>query len=229
MNEWVLAAGAAFWSGVLTSISPCLLATNTAAIAFLARRVDSLRAVGVSCACYIAGQAIAFILLAAALVTSLLSMTAVSHALQTYLFRMLGPVLIVCALFLFEWLNVQLGSGRLKAWANARANSGGAWAAMLLGVVFAMSFCPTTAALFFGSLVPLAVAHRSAVALPLLYAIGVALPVIAFALVIAVFANRLAAVFAHVGRAEQYARKAAGAIFLTVGIYFTLAYTLEMV
>jgi len=228
MNEWALAVGTAFWSGVLTSISPCLLATNVAAISFLARRVDSPRAVLASCAGYIAGQAAAFVLLAALLVTGLLSMLAVSHLLQAYMFRLLGPVLIVCALFLFEMIGVQFGPGRMKAWANARAHTGGSGAAALLGIVFAMSFCPTTAALFFGSLVPLATAHRSVFLLPLLYAIGVALPVIAFSVVIAMSANHLAAIFARVGHAERHTRRLAGAIFLAVGIYFTLAYTLEL-
>ena len=228
MNEWILAAGAAFWLGVMTSISPCLLATNVTAISFLARRVDSVRFVLVSCACYIVGQAAAFVLLAAMLVTSLLSMQLVSHLLQKYMFRLLGPILVVCALFLFEMVRIQIGSGRMKAWVHARAHTGGFWAAALLGIVFAMSFCPTTAALFFGSLVPLSIAHRSNFLLPLIYAIGVALPVIAFSLVIALSANRLTAVFAGVGHAERYARYATGSIFLLVGIYFTLAYTLRI-
>lgn len=229
MSEWLLAAGAAFWFGVLTSISPCLLATNVAAISFLARRVDSVRFVLISCACYIAGQAIAFVLLAMALVSSLLSVPSVSHFLQAYMFRLLGPVLIVCALFLFEMFSFQFGSGRMKEWVRARANTGGFWVAALLGIVFAMSFCPTTAALFFGSLLPLAIAHESSLTLPLLYAVGVALPVIAFSLIIALSANRLSAAFARVGHAERYARYGTGTIFLIVGAYFTLAYTLGLV
>lgn len=228
MSELILAAGAAFWFGVLTSISPCLLTTNVAAISFLARRVDSLRFVFVSCAWYIAGQAIAFVALAAILISSLLSVPPVSHFLQAYMFRLLGPIMIVCALFLLEMFGGQIGSGKLKAWVQSRANAGGFSLAALLGIVFAMSFCPTTAALFFGSLLPLAVAHESSLILPILYAIGVALPVIVFSLVIALSANRLSAAFARVSHAERYARRATGAIFLVVGMYFTIAYTLEM-
>ncbi|NUM52360.1 MAG: sulfite exporter TauE/SafE family protein [Candidatus Hydrogenedentes bacterium] len=228
MSEWLVAAGAAFWLGVLTSVSPCLLATNVAAISFLARRVDSIRFVLISCTCYIAGQAAAFVLLAMTLVTSLLSVPSVAHFLQAYMFRLLGPILIVCALFLFELFAVQIGSGRLKAWAQARANAGGFWVAALLGIVFAMSFCPTTAALFFGSLLPLAIARESSFFLPLVYAMGVAAPVIVFSLIIAVSANRLTAAFARVGNAERFARYATAAIFLVVGLFFTLSYTLEL-
>ena len=228
MTDTVIAAGAAFWFGVLTSISPCLLATNVTAISFLARRVDSPRFVLISCACYIAGQAAAFVLLAMTLVTSLLTVPFVSYLLQKYMFRLLGPILIVCALFLLEWISVQFGSGRMKAWVQSRANTGGFWVAALLGIVFAMSFCPTTAALFFGSLLPLAIARGSSVFLPLMYAIGVALPVMAFSMVIAISANRLTAVFARVGHAERYARNVTGMTFLVVGIYFTIAFTLGL-
>jgi cytochrome c-type biogenesis protein len=226
VTDTVLAAGAAFWFGILTSISPCLMATNVAAISFLARRVDSLKFVLISCVCYIAGQSIAFILLAMVLISSLLSVPVVALLLQKYMFRLVGPILILCSLFLLDLLNIQLGSGRLKAWAQGKTNSGGFWAAALLGIVFAMSFCPTTAALFFGSLLPLAITHESSVFLPLMYAIGVAIPVMAFSLVIAFTAHRIAYVYTKAGKVERWARYATGAIFLAVGLYFTLAFTL---
>jgi threonine/homoserine/homoserine lactone efflux protein len=95
-----------------------------------------------------------------------------------------------------------------------------------LGIVFAMTFCPTTAALFFGTLIPLAIEHESRFLLPLFYAGGVALPVMAFAVLIAFAASKVGKVFARVSRVELWARRATGGIFLGVGIYFTLAYTL---
>lgn len=170
----------------------------------------------------------AFVLLAMTLVTSLLSVPLVSHGLQKYMFRLLGPILILCALFLLEFISFQFGSGRLKAWIHGKAGAGGFWAAAALGIVFAMSFCPTTAALFFGSLLPLAVSRSSSVFLPLMYAIGVALPVIVFSLVIALAAHRVAPAFARVGRMERWARYATGGVFLTIGLYFTLAFTLRV-
>lgn len=228
MTEWGLAAGGAFWLGVLTSISPCLMATNVTAISFIARRVEKPRYVVLSGLFYTVGQALAFVLLAAVLVTSLLSVPLVSHWLQKYLFRLLGPILIVVAVFLLKLIEIQLGGGRLKKLVEGRAEAGGLWVAGLLGIVFAMSFCPTTAALFFGSLIPLAVAHESSVFLPLMYAIGVALPVLTFGMIIAVAAGRVGRVFAQVGRVELWARRVTGGIFLAVGIYFTLAFTIEV-
>ncbi len=229
MTEWGLAAGAAFWFGVLTSISPCLMAANVTAITFIARRIGKPKYIVVSGLFYTAGQALAFVLLATVIVSSLVSVPILSHWLQRYLFRLLGPILIVTAMFLLELLEVQLGSGRLKQWVQGHAETGGLWVAALLGIVFAMSFCPTTAALFFGSLIPLAITHESPVFLPLMYAAGVALPVLAFGLLIALAAHRVGKVFAQIGRAERWARYGTGGIFLAVGIYFTLAFTIGVI
>jgi len=228
MSEWGMAAGAAFWFGVLTSISPCLMATNVTAITFIARRIDKPKYVVLSGAFYIAGQSLAFVILAMILVTSLLSVPLASYWLQKYMFRLLGPVLIVAAILLLELLDVQFGSGRMKQWVQKHTERGGLWAAALLGIVFAMSFCPTTAALFFGSLLPLAITHESSFFLPLMYALGVALPVILFAITIALAANRVGRIFERVSKAERWARYGTGAVFLVVGIWFTLAYTLEL-
>ncbi len=226
MSEWSLAAGSAVWLGVLTSVSPCLMATTVAAISYIARRVDMPRYVLISGLFYAAGQAVAYVALGGALVGSLLAVPPVAHWLQKYMVQLIGPILIVAALFLLELLDMQFGSGRMKQWVQARAETAGLWIAAALGIVFAMTFCPTTAALFFGTLIPLAIEHESRFLLPLFYAGGVALPVMAFAVLIAFAASKVGKVFARVSHVELWARRATGGIFLCVGIYFTLAYTL---
>ena len=224
----MLTAGGAAWLGVLTSICPCLLTTNVAAISFIARKVVRPRYVIASGLFYTAGQAAAFVALAALLVSSLVSVPIASHWLQKYVFRLLGPVLVLAAMLLLEMIELPPARGRLKEWVQGRGESGGFWAAALLGIVFAMSFCPTTAALFFGSLIPLAIAERSPIFLPLMYAVGVALPVMMFSVIIALAASRVAAVFERVSYVERWARRGTGIIFLAIGIYFTLAFTMRL-
>jgi cytochrome c-type biogenesis protein len=228
VNASAVELALAWWFGLLTAISPCLLATNVTAIAFIARRVTRPRYVLLSGLFYTFGQALAFVLLSVAILAGLLSVPSVAYWLQKYLFRLLGPLLIVCALFLFQWLTPHWGTGRLKAWAQQWAGAGGLWAAALLGIVFAMSFCPTTAALFFGSMLPLAFARESPVLIPLAYALGVALPVLSLSVMIALAAHRIGQMFTRIGNFEHYARNATGLLFLGVGLYFTLAYTLEL-
>ena len=228
MSELLLSAGGAVWLGLLTALSPCLLSTNVAAIGFLARRASSPRVVALNSAAYIVGQSLAFVVLAVLVLASVYSVPALSHWLQRYMFRLLGPILLLSALFLLKLIRIELASERLKAWGWGRGERAGLGASALLGIVFALSFCPTTAALFFGSLLPLAVAHESRVLLPAMFALGVALPVIVFSAIITTAAAGLGKVFARASAFERAARNATGAIFLVIGVYFTLAYTLEL-
>tara|TARA_R110001592_G_scaffold198500_1_gene446773 strand:- start:788 stop:1462 length:675 start_codon:yes stop_codon:yes gene_type:complete len=224
----MVAMGGAFWFGFLTAISPCLLVTNVTAITFIARRLDQPRLVAASGGCYMLGQALGFILLALVVTTSLVSIPVVSHWLQEYLFRLLGPILLVVGLFLLEFLTVPLGSGALKGWSQRFAHTGTLWATMLLGLLFAMSFCPTTAAWFFGGLIPLALVNDSHILLPFIFAVGAALPVLAIVLLV-LFANHLLGQsLQRIGNFEWWLRRATGVLFLGVGFYFTLIYTLGL-
>jgi len=112
---------------------------------------------------------------------------------------------------------------------QARADRAGIWGAGLLGILFALSFCPVSAALFFGSLVPLAVTHNSAVLMPGLYGLGTALPVVFFSILLAFSAHRLSRAFNMLTRFERWARKITGALFLLVGIWFCLKYIFGLI
>ena len=227
MNGWETAAiGGAFWYGILTAVSPCLLATTVTAISYIARRVDKPKYVLLSGLSYTCAQALTYVILAMIIVQGLLSIPAVATALRTHILDLIGPLLIVTAVFLLELIQPRPGAGRLKKWAQAHADGGGIWFAALLGILFALSFCPTTAALFFSGLIPLALAQESPLLLPLAYALGVALPVCLFGLIIALAANQVGRAYKRVAHMEKHARRVTGIIFLAVGIYFTLKFTL---
>ncbi len=226
MSEFALAIGAAVWFGILTSISPCPLATNIAAISFIGRKVGRPAYVFTTGLLYTLGRAMTYMLLAVILVKSLSSMPVVSHWLQKYMNRMLGPILILVAMVLLEMIQFGSTGGRVGQWCQNRANTFGLGGALLLGILFALSFCPVSAALFFGTLIPLSVKHSSAVLLPAVYGIGTALPVIVFAILLATGARIVAGVFQRVTKFELWARRITGIVFLVVGIYFTFVYTL---
>jgi cytochrome c biogenesis protein CcdA len=228
VSEWLIASASALWLGILTSISPCPLATNIAAISFIGRKVDKSGYVLCTGMLYTLGRTITYIVLGAILVSSLLSMPAVSHWLQKYMHKLLGPILILVAMMLLDMLQFSTKGSSLGQWAQKRAEKFGLAGALLLGILFALSFCPVSAALFFGSLIPLSIKHSSGIALPLIYGLGTALPVFAFGVLIAVGAGSLAKVFQKVSSFELWARRITGAVFLLVGIYFTFAYTLGL-
>jgi cytochrome c biogenesis protein CcdA len=223
LPDFLLAAASAVWLGILTSISPCPLATNIAAISYVSRRVDKPGKVLLHGFLYVSGRTLTYAALGALLVSSLLSAPALSHVLQKYMHLALGPILIVVGMVLLELISFSLpsvgGSGERM---RVRIDALGAWGALLLGILFALSFCPVSAALFFGSLLPLAVQHKSGVVLPVLYGIATGLPVALFSLIIAFGLQRLAEAYKALTGYEKWARKITGVIFIGIGVYYCL-------
>jgi cytochrome c biogenesis protein CcdA len=222
MSELILAFASAFWLGVLTSISPCPLATNVAAMSFVGRRVGNPRMVFWAGSLYTAGRALTYGLLGVVLVLSLLSAPALSNALQKYMNLALGPLMILVGMVLLEMISFSMGSGGMGDNFRHRIEKMGFWGAGLLGIVFALSFCPTSAALFFGSLIPLALQQESGLALPTVYGIATGLPVLLFAVLIAMGASKVAKAYDRIVAFEHWARKITGAIFILVGLYYSL-------
>jgi cytochrome c-type biogenesis protein len=220
MAELILPLASAFWLGVLTSISPCPLATNILAISFVGRRVESPRNVLFSGLLYTVGRAVTYVLLGTLLVASLLSAPFISHVLQKYMNAFLGPLLILVGMVLLELISFNTGIG-LNTVVQERVDTMGVWGAIFLGVLFALSFCPTSAALFFGSLLPLAVNHQSGIFLPAVFGLGTGLPVLIFAGLLGFGANRVAKAYDRIVAFERWARRITGIIFLLVGLYYS--------
>lgn len=224
MNELLPAALSALWLGILTSISPCPLATNIAAISFISRRISRTRVVFLMGLLYTLGRMLTYVILAIFLVTSILSIPQVSHILQKYMNKLLGPILIFVGMILLELIHINVSSSGLTEKMQKRVEAGGIWGAGLLGFLFALSFCPISAALFFGSLIPLSVKCSSSLMLPALYGIGTGLPVFLFALLIAFGAQSVGKTFSKLTQLEWWTRRITGIIFILIGIYFCLAH-----
>lgn len=229
MSELIAVSATALWLGILTSISPCPLATNIVAVSFIGKKVEHTRSVFLTGLLYTLGRAIVYTAMGALLVSSILAAPAISHFLQVYLNKILGPLLILVGMVLLDLLSFNIGSLGLKSRVQGHAERMGLWGALPLGMIFALSFCPISAALFFGSLIPLAAKHHSPFALPLIYSVGTALPVIAFALLLAFGARAMSKIFHRVTKIERWARFATGIIFILVGIYFSLAYIFALI
>jgi len=224
MDSFLPAVASAFWLGILTSISPCPLATNIAAISFIGRRVGRPYRVFISGLIYTGGRTVTYLVLGIILVASLLSVSELSLLLQKYMNKLLGPILIVVGMFLLELLSFGASGPGISEKFRKKAENFGMWGAGLLGIVFALSFCPLSATLFFGSLIPLSLKHNSAFIMPLMYGIGTALPVVVFAVLIASGAKSLGKAFNALALVEKWGRRITGFVFILVGIYYCLEY-----
>ena len=224
MAQFALAVASALWLGILTSISPCPLAMNITAISYIGRRVDDPRKVLSAGLLYTVGRTLTYTVLGALLVASLLSAPRLSHMLQKYMNLAMGPLLIVVGMVLLELISFARKGGGVSEKMQKRVDRLGMWGALLLGIVFAISFCPVSAALFFGSLLALAVTNESGIILPAVYGIGTALPVLVFAVLIAFGANRIGKAYNRMAAFEYWARRITGLVFIAAGIYYSLTY-----
>ena len=224
MIEIMLVLGSALWLGVLTSISPCPLATNIAAVAFLSKKINHPKAVLVAGITYTAGRMIAYAILGAIIILSLVSVPLIANFLQKYMNRILGPILIIAGLFLLDIIRLNFSGLSISRQRQESLAQGGLKGAFVRGMLFALAFCPISAALFFGSLIPLSLNNTYGVMLPFVYGIGTGLPVLAFSFGIAFGFSTLSHWFNKMAVLEKYTRKITGIIFILVGLYFIWAY-----
>jgi cytochrome c biogenesis protein CcdA len=214
----------ALWLGILTSISPCPLASNIAAVSFIVKKIEHPLYVFNSGVFYTLGRVIGYTALGVLITSSLLSIPQTSYFLQHYLNKILGPVLIITGLLLLGVVNMPFLSSSVSVKTAERVKDFGAFGSLLLGVLFALSFCPISAAIFFGSLLPLALKNSSQVVMPSLYGMGTGLPVLGFAVVLAFGVTNLEKIFRQVRVLEYWMKKVTGIVFILVGIYYVSAH-----
>lgn len=219
---WWLALLSAVGLGLLTAISPCPMATNIAAISFLARRTTSSRRAVAGGIAYSLGRTLVYLGLGVILTGGLLSIPAVSQFLAVHVNAVLGPLLILVALVLLRLVTMTWSLGGDGATMQRWGERGGLLASFGIGILFALAFCPTSAALFFGALIPLAVSEGDAVTLPAAYGLATALPVLVFAVLVVVAAQAASRLFNRLSGIEAWMRWITGGVFLAVGLYYTI-------
>ncbi|MDP8253236.1 MAG: aromatic aminobenezylarsenical efflux permease ArsG family transporter [Candidatus Kaelpia aquatica] len=220
MIEILLVFGSALWLGVLTSISPCPLATNIAAVSFLSKKINHPKAVLFAGIMYTFGRMIAYAVLGVIIIASLVSIPFIANFLQKYMNKILGPVLVIVGLFLLNIIRLNFSGLSISKQKQESLAQGGLKGSFVLGMLFALAFCPISAALFFGSLIPLSLNNTYGVVLPLIYGIGTGLPVLVFSFGIAFGISTLSHWFNKMAMFEKHTRKTTGIIFILAGIYF---------
>jgi len=228
VDPYLIAVGSACWLGILTSISPCPMAGNIVAITFIGKQVDRPQYVLATGLLYTLGRAVTYVGLGVLIVTSALAVPDLSFFLQQHMNQALGPILLLVGLFLLGLFKFRVSGPSLGQGLQGKIEKYGLWGGGLLGLLFALSFCPVSAALFFGSLIPLAVEQESNLLMPTVYGIGTALPVVVFAVLIAAGARFVGAVFNKLSLFERWARRVTGAAFVVVGLYYCAVYLLAI-
>jgi sulfite exporter TauE/SafE len=209
----------AFILGLMTAVSPCPLATNITAIGFISKDISCKRKVFFSGLVYTLGRAITYTVIGVLFFFGA-NQFHLSNFFQLWGEKLLGPLLIVIGLFMLGVLKLKIpGIGALIEKMENRKNSG-FWGVLLLGIVFALAFCPYSGVLYFGMLIPLTISSASGLYLPLIFAIATGIPVIIFAWLIAFSLGALGNVYNKIKVFEFWFRRVIALLFIGVGIYY---------
>jgi len=211
----------AFLLGVLSSISPCPMATNVAAIAFISKEVGTAKHTLLSGLYYALGRGLSYTALATMIYFGL-SAFQVASVFQGWSDKFLGPILIVIGLAMLGVIKIDFGKGgewieKMKLWLSQKGYAG----SFLLGMLFALAFCPYSGVLFFGVLIPLVLRSGEGPVLAPIFAAGTGLPVIMFSFLIAFSMQKLGQAFRIMQKIEKLMRYGAAMVFIGVGVYYT--------
>jgi cytochrome c-type biogenesis protein len=226
LGPWIqaiLASGntplvAAFLIGLLASLGPCPLTTNIAALGYMSKDLKSPYRVLLTSGLYTLGRTLAYGGLGLAVLAAGVRISRISNSLQTVAEVGLGPLLILVGLVLLDLVHPTFSvGGQWKEHLSKRLADGHSVGAFLLGALFALAFCPYSAALYFGVLIPLAFKSTGGIAFPLLFGIGTSAPVLVIGVPLALGIMRFAAGLELLARVECGMRKVAALIFLGAG------------
>ena len=219
MNSFPLIA--AFFIGLMTSLSPCPLATNIAAIAYISKKIDNGKRTLLTGFIYTLGRMFTYVLLAGLIVYVGVNVQSISLFLQKYGEKILGPLLIFIGLVMLKIIKLP----SLKSWKGVgkikeKLSEKGYLGSFLLGVLFALAFCPFSAVLFFGMLIPLALQYSDAFLIPFIFSFATGLPVIIFSFILTFSVSKLGNVMNKVKVFEKYVRYVVAIVFLLIGVYY---------
>jgi len=221
MGNSSLPAVTAFLLGLMTAISPCPLATNITAIGFISKDVEDRKRVFLNGLFYTLGRALAYTLLALIIFIGA-DQFEVSGWFQKYGEKFIGPLLIIIGLLMLDVLKIKLpgiGNFTQKFQEKSRHTY---LDVLILGVLFALAFCPYSGVLYFGMLIPMTVGSASGLYLPLVFAIATGIPVIIFAWLIAYTLSGVGKLYNRLKIFEFWFRRVVSVLFIGVGIYYII-------
>ena len=210
-----------FLLGLLASLGPCPLTTNIAALGYITREIASPRRLLVTCGLYTLGRTCAYGVLGIGVLTAGLQISRVSNSLQTLAEIALGPVLILVGLVLLDifhpTFNLGGASRSVERWSKRIADWKGV-GTFGLGALFALAFCPYSAALYFGVLIPLAFKSEGGIAFPFLFGVGTSVLVLLIGVPLALGVSRVARAMDVLARVERGMRMVAALAFTGAGL-----------
>jgi cytochrome c-type biogenesis protein len=211
----------AFLLGLMTAISPCPLAMNITAIGFISKDIKNKKTVFYKGLIYTLGRAFSYTILGIIIFISA-GQIKLRPVFEGWGEKVIGPMLILIGVLMLDLIKFNIpGFGKLREGMEDKAGKG-YWNAFLLGVVFALAFCPYSGVLYFMILIPMTIASISGLYLPVIFAVGTGLPVILFAFILAYTVGSLGRFYNAIRKFEFWFRRIVAVLFILTGIYYIL-------
>jgi cytochrome c-type biogenesis protein len=208
--------------GMMAALGPCTMTTNIAAIAYIGRRLDDRKFAVLASLSYALGRMVALTLLGALIIGVGLEVPTISNFLQDVGTYVMGPLLIIAGVLMLVADRLSFGRGGRMAALGARVSNWGIPGAFLMGLFFALAFCPYSALLFFAIMIPLALTVREGIILPASFALGSGLPVIIVGVLLSAGVTAASRWVKNLTGAQKYIRIIMALVFIGVGIYLIL-------
>jgi cytochrome c-type biogenesis protein len=218
----------AFLLGVMMAVSPCPMATNITAIAYISKDLSSRRRIFLNGLLYTLGRAVSYTAVGLIIYFGA-SKFKVSYFFQNEGMKFLGPLLLIVGILMLDFVTDKLPSiGSWTGKAGEKVRPGNGWGALLLGILFALAFCPYSGILYFGMLIPMTVTSASGLYLPAVFALATGLPVIVFAWFLAYGVAEVGKFYDRMKVFEKWFRRVAAVVFIAAGIYYTFIYLVRI-
>lgn len=210
----------AFVLGLMTAISPCPLATNITATAFISKNIAIKKKVLLSGFLYALGRGFSYTAIGLILYFGA-SKFHIARFFNQNGEKYLGPLLIIIGLIMLNIIKLNfLGKSNFQEKLSEKFNNKGLLGSFLIGVLFALAFCPYSGALFFGMLIPMTITSAEGLYLPIVFAFGTGLPVILFTYLLAFTASKVGIFYTRIAKIEKVMRIVAGVVFVLTGLYY---------
>ncbi|NLJ07328.1 MAG: sulfite exporter TauE/SafE family protein [Sphingobacteriales bacterium] len=209
----------AFVLGLMTAISPCPLATNITAIGYISRELENKKRVFINGLIYTLGRAISYTTLGLLFYFGA-SQFHIARFFQTNGEKFLGPLLIIFGILMFDFIRIPMPGFSKLSDKIGHSEANRTWVSLLLGIIFALAFCPFSGVIYFGMLIPLTIASAKGLYLPIVFAIATGLPVIIIAWLIAFTVSGVGSFYNKVKTFEKWFKRVVAILFIGVGIYY---------
>lgn len=228
MSGLLMGVFTSFGLGTLTVIHPCPLSTNIAAVSLLYSWKQHLKNKILTALLFVLGEIITFVVLGIFISHGVLNIPGVANFLQVYMRQLLGPILIIVGMILSGILLPRQNTIRISAHFLQVLSKFGVLGGFVLGILIALSFCPMSAAIFFGVLIPLAISSNAVVLYPVFFGIGSSIPLLLTVIILSQSATLFDRSFLIKKSAEKKLRELASIVMILIGIFMSLRYIFKI-